>query len=163
MDQMRAAKRTSPFMIVILVVVALLVTACGSAAEQGDGGLRPGGSPDDIVSSTPDPNETPTGGGAQLVEPQPGQVDLRAIPWTRAKVLDDGMAVKVFWWSGVEPCNVLDHVTVEYSDEAVGITLFEGHTETDEDVACIELALKKATIVELDELLGTRKVVDGAP
>lgn len=160
---MRAATRTRPFVIVIFVVVALVVTACGSAAEPNDGGLRPGGSPDDVVSLTPDPNASPTGGGAQLVEPQPGQVDLRAIPWTGAKVLDDGMAVKVFWWSGVEPCNVLDHVTVEYSDQAVAITLFEGHTETDEDVACIELALKKATIVELDELLGNRKVVDGAP
>lgn len=161
---MRAAKRTRPFVIATLVVVALVVTACGSEGGGGVGGSGPSpGTPDDTVSSTPDPNASPTGGGAQLVEPQPGQVDLRAIPWMRAKVLDDGMAVKVFWWSGVEPCNVLDHVTVEYSDQAVAITLFEGHTETDEDVACIEIALKKATIVELDELLGTRKVVDGAP
>ena len=159
---MRATTRTRPFAIATFVVVALLVTACGSP-EPNTGGSIPGASPDDPVSSTPNPDESPTGGGAQLVEPQPGQADLRAIPWTRAKVLDDGMAVKVFWWSGVEPCNVLDHVTVDYADDAVAITLFEGHTEMDEDVACIELALKKATIVELDELLGERKVVDGAP
>ncbi|MEO8323793.1 MAG: hypothetical protein ABI571_06620 [Actinomycetota bacterium] len=158
---MRTATRTRPFVIAVILMVALL-TACGEKAGGGAGGAGPA-SPDDPVSSTPDPNESPSpGGGAQLVEPQPGQVDLRPIPWTRAKVLDDGTAVKVFWWSGVEPCNILDHVTVNYSDEAVAITLFEGHSETDEDVACIELALKKATIVQLDELLGDRDIVDGA-
>ncbi len=77
-------------------------------------------------------------------------------------MLDDGAAVKLFWWSGVEPCNVLDRVEVEYTDEAVTMTLFEGHTETEEDVACIEIAMKKATIVELDEPLGDREIVDGA-
>ncbi|MPZ69613.1 MAG: hypothetical protein GEU71_08795 [Actinobacteria bacterium] len=144
----------------LLVALMLLFSACGDP-ESNPGASGPA-SPDDPVSSTPDPNESPTGGGAQLVEPQPGQVDVRPIPWTRAKVLDDGAAVKLFWWSGVEPCNVLDRVEVEYTDEAVTMTLFEGHTETDEDVACIEIAVKKATIVELDEPLGDREIVDGA-
>jgi hypothetical protein len=147
--------------IALLLALSLLLPACGEPGDGAAGGSPPA-SPDDPVSSTPDPDASPDEGGAQLVEPQPGQADARPIPWTRAKVLDDGAAVKLFWWSGVEPCNVLDRVEVEYSDDAVMVTLFEGHTETDEDVACIEIALKKATIVELDEPLGDREIVDGA-
>ena len=39
---------------------------------------------------------------------------------------DDGRTVTIDFWSGVEPCYVLDHVDVGYATDEVTITLFEG-------------------------------------
>ncbi len=146
-------------LLLCLAVVTLVLGGCGDSST----GVGSPGSPDDVVSSTPDPNATDQpGGGAQIVTPQPGQADVRAIPFQKAKVIEGGTSVKLLWYSGVEPCNVLDSIQVDYSPDAVTITLFEGHTPSDEDVACIELAVKKATIVELSEPLGGREILDGA-
>ncbi len=64
--------------------------------------------------------------------------------------------------SGVEPCDVLDHVDVAYGADAVTITLFEGHDPGGGDVACIEIGVFKRTIVTLDRPLDARAIVDGA-
>lgn len=117
--------------------------------------------PDAPVSSEPRDTEPAPDPGASPVEPQPGQEDVRAIRWHSAKAIGNE-AVRVRFWSGVEPCNVLDHVEVDYSATAVTITLYEGSSPTEEDVACIELALLKETTVELDEPLGRRRLRDGA-
>ena len=58
--------------------------------------------------------------------------------------------VKATWWSGVEPCNVLDSVKVERSGTDIAITLIEG--TGDPNAICIEIAMQKATIVDLGEL-----------
>ncbi|MDQ4129654.1 MAG: hypothetical protein M3133_01455 [Actinomycetota bacterium] len=55
---------------------------------------------------------------------------------------------------------MLDHVEVVETATTVTITLYEGHTGR--DIACIELAVQKATLVELEEPLGSREVIDGA-
>jgi hypothetical protein len=126
-----------------------------------------GTGPDAAVSSTPCPGADPTGrvdpgGGAQLVVPRPGMADVRPHPFDRVVVSDDGRSVTVYFWSGVEPCYVLDHVDVAYGTNAVTITLFEGHDATAGDVACIEIALLKKVVVGLDESVGDRRIVDGA-
>lgn len=120
-----------------------------------------GGDPDDPVSSIPCPEESDDGGGpkAERAEPQPGQAGVHPVAWDRAK--PNGDVVRVFYWSGVEPCYVLDHVDVEETRRRVTITLFEGHTDTDEDVACIEVAVLKYTDVSLDAPVGDRAVKDG--
>lgn len=87
---------------------------------------------------------------------------VRPIPWQKIKVGDDDRSLTVHFTSGVEPCYVLDHVDVDFQDEEVVVTLYEGHDPSDEDTACIELAEFKVTKVELDEPLGGRKLVDGA-
>lgn len=100
--------------------------------------------------------------GAQPVEPTPGMADVRPHAFDRAVVSDDGRSVTVFFWSGVEPCYVLDHADVGYGRDAITITLFEGHDASAGDVACIEIALLKKVVVSLEEPVDDREIVDGA-
>lgn len=151
----------------LIAVLAFASVACGSPSEgtaasgHGDSGSPATSDPESPVSSSPDDGEPVPGPGASPVEPQPGQVDVRPVRWESAKPLGDS-SVKVKFWSGVEPCNVLDRVETEYAPKAVTITLYEGHSPTEEEVACIELALMKQTTVELEEPLGGRTIIDGA-
>jgi hypothetical protein len=88
--------------------------------------------------------------------------DLRRIPWERTRQTSSGRALRVTYWSGVEPCNVLDHVDVRYETSKIVVTLFEGYDPEEPDVACIELALRKAVMVKLEQPVDGRKIVDGA-
>lgn len=96
-----------------------------------------------------------------LVKPRAGQSDVRKVGFEKAKVLGP-RKLKVFFWSGVEPCQVLDHVAVSYHRKEVIVRLFEGYDPSAKDQACIEIAVYKATVVRLEEPLGDRKIVDGA-
>ena len=98
----------------------------------------------------------------QTVDPNPGAVGLRARPFDTVTIGDDGRTITVEFMSGVEPCYVLGKVKVVETADAVTITLFEGHLESDEDVACIDIGVFKRTIVTLDDPLGSREIVDGA-
>ena len=152
-----------------LVAAALISSACGSGPPEvrsapGTGGAPTAVDPESPVSSTPDPNATlPQGDGrAQRVKPRSGMADLRQVAWERARQTSSGRALRVTYWSGVEPCNVLDHVNVDYSSTEITVTLFEGHDPEAGDVACIEIALMKAVVVKLDQAVDGRKIVDGA-
>jgi hypothetical protein len=117
---------------------------------------------DDMVGAPGDDGKImDPGDGAQLVEPTPGMAGVRPNVFDHAVVGEDG-TVTVFFWSGVEPCYVLDHVDVDYGAKAVTITLYEGHDPDAGDVACIEIALLKKVVVPLDEPVGDREIVDGA-
>jgi hypothetical protein len=117
---------------------------------------------DDMVGAPGDDGKImDPGDGAQLVEPTPGMAGVRPHAFDHA-VGEDGKTVTVFFWSGVEPCYVLDHVDVDYGGKAVTITLYEGHDPNAGDVACIEIALLKKVVVHLDEPVGDREIVDGA-
>jgi hypothetical protein len=126
-----------------------------------------GTGPDATVSYTPcpgddDPVVTDPYDGAQKVEPTPGMSDVYPRAFDKAVVSDDGRTLTIFFWSGVEPCYVLDHVDVDEGAGAVTVTLFEGHDASAGDVACIEIAVLKKVVVRLDEPVGDRRVVDGA-
>ena len=145
------------------VVAGLMLGACGEPASEtainpGSGGSA---SPDEPVSSTPDPGVRPGAGKRTLITPRPGMADLQPMGWDRAKVADDGMSVKLNFYIGVAPCYVLDHVDVDYGPKKVTITLYQGHEPTDEDSVCIDIAMAAGTIVQLDEPLGDRQIVDG--
>ncbi len=43
-----------------------------------------------------------------------------------ATIGDDDRTLTITFWSGVEPCAVLDHVDVAYGADAVTVTLFQG-------------------------------------
>jgi hypothetical protein len=158
------------YLLSLLVVPVLILGACGAtqqdtrAGAPGDDAKSPVSDPNSPVSSTPDPNATlPQGEGrAQRVKPRPGMADLRPVAWEKARQTPSGRSLRVAYWSGVEPCNVLDHVDVEYTATKIVVTLFEGHDPEAGDVACIELALLKAVVVKLDEAVDGRKIVDGA-
>ena len=149
------------------------VTDCDDTIENppidpGDCGEQVTGTgPDATVSYTPcpgdeDPIVTDPYDGAQRVEPTPGMSDVYPRIFDKVVVRDGGTRVTVYFWSGVEPCYVLDHVDVEYGAGAITITLFEGHDASVGDVACIEIALLKKVVIQLDEPVGDRQIVDGA-
>jgi len=123
--------------------------------------------PESPVSCPPDCGDGAVGddlepGKPKIVEPRPGMEDLRPVGWEEAKVLGPRRLL-ISYWSGVEPCNVLDHVEVAYSADEVEVTLFEGSDPADKDGVCIEIALLKGVKLNLDEPLAGRKLTDGAP
>lgn len=162
-------------LVATMLVGGLLMAACGTAGS--DRRSAPGGSgnassssasasadPEQPVSSTPDPDASlPQGQGrAQRVRPRPGMADLRRVAWEKARQTSSGRSLRVTYWSGVEPCNVLDNVDVRYKKSEIIVTLFEGYDPDQADVACIEIALLKAVVVPLEEPVEGRKLVDGA-
>ena len=180
-------RRRRPFLAVVLVMVAAALIGCGRRSEGRAGsGYVPAGS---VVSSVPrqpcvqatharaeQASETPVSSSTacpapmeppgppdrRIVEPQDGQVDLRPIAWTRARVARDDRTVTIDFASGIAPCSVLDHVDVEDRPDAVTITLFEGHAPGAGNVACIEIAELKAVRIVLDRPVNDRELVDGA-
>jgi len=86
------------------------------------------------------------------VIPRPGQLNPRPVGTAKLEPAVDGhrVLVRVTWWSGVEPCNVLDSVKVDRTGTDITIQLFEG--SADAQAICIEMAEQKATIVDLGEL-----------
>ncbi|MFI6502283.1 hypothetical protein [Nonomuraea typhae] len=100
--------------------------------------------------------------GPEPVKPVGNTINTRKIPYLTAKAYDRGRKIKLTWWSGVEPCTVLDRVKVKESGRRVTITLYEGTDEKAQNVACIEIAIQKTTTVKLKTPLGKRKIVDGA-
>ena len=168
-----------------MVVVALIGCGGHSEGRAGSGGdpadavvssgpsqpcvrsthAREEGISESPVSSSiacPAPTEPPGPPHRQLVEPEDGQVDLRPIAWTRARVAHDGRTVTIHFASGIAPCSVLDHVDVDDRPDAITITLFEGHAPDAGDVACIEIAQLKAVQILLDRPVNGRELVDGA-
>ncbi|HEX2068887.1 MAG TPA: hypothetical protein VHH54_01625 [Actinomycetota bacterium] len=87
-------------------------------------------------------------------------VDPRPHRFERARVTGPRTLV-IRFYGGVEACEGLDHVEVDYEEKRIVVTLFVGRVRTAE--VCIELAVLKATRVQLDEPVGGREVVDGAP
>ena len=164
---------------VLLVVAVAAATADGSPPpvaqeDRSGGGVQPGDGGSggsaagmclegtvDCVDTVVDPGGEVPSGEPRVVGPRPGMVNVTARPFDSATVGDDGRTVTIDFWSGVEPCYVLDHVDVAYGG-AVVITLFEGAEPMDEPVACIEIAELKRVIITLDEPLGDRPIVDGA-
>lgn len=139
-----------------------VVTVPGDCGEQ-----VVGSGPDAAVGYTPCPGDEPPApigpsDGAQKVEPTPGMSNVYPRAFDKAVVGKDDATLTVFFWSGVEPCYVLDHVDVSYGPGAITVTLFEGHDASAGDVACIEIALLKKVVVHLDEPVGDRRIVDGA-
>ena len=138
------------------VIAVLVVVAAGAAIAASTG-------PDTPVSSGPITGDPPpVDPGPMIVEPRPGMADVLARPFDSASVGDDDTTVTIDFVSGVEPCTVLDHVDVRYGADEVTITLHEGHDPNAGDVACIEIGVFKQVIVQLDEPLGGRAIVDGA-
>jgi hypothetical protein len=129
---------------------------CGEPSDGTD--------PDTPVSSCPvdeEPRTTDPGDDAEPVEPRPGMIGVAPIPFDHVDVGTDDRTLTVFFWSGVEPCYVLDHVDVQEGPTAITITLFQGSDPEVTNVACIDIALLKKVVVQVDEPVGARRIVDG--
>jgi hypothetical protein len=164
--------------VVLGLLAVLLLGACSSAAapasspgpsngnpsagapSTGSGDIGGGSSgapgqtdPDTSVGAPVDPVPVDPGvGQAKLVMPRPGQLNPRPVGAALLEPAVDGhhVLVRVTWWSGVEPCNVLDSIKVDRSGTDITIQLIEG--SGDANAICVEMAQQKATIVDLGEL-----------
>lgn len=142
-----------------LLVLGLLVGACGGSADRAS--QPPATDPGLPIATNEVPIGDPPPAGGELTLPRPGQLDPRDIPAELIEAAVEGRAVmlRVTYTSGVEPCYVLDSVRVTPGDHTFAITIREGHGPG--DVACIEIAVQKHTIVELGELEpGTYTIMD---
>ena len=122
----------------------------GSAGSSGSGGV------DDPVGTAPgNPN-----GGGNVIDPgkptfvlaKPGQLDPHpvSIEDLSARVERHRVLVTATWWSGVEPCYVLDSAAVKIDGKTITISLREGTGARDQP--CIEIAVHKVTVIDLGEL-----------
>jgi hypothetical protein len=153
---------------VILLSGSLLLAACG-----GDDNVQLGAPssvastttttlpPDASVSSPPlDPGASVPPSHPQLVVPTNDAVDVQPLSFDTKAVKAVTGGVLVRFWGGVAPCFVLDRFTVSETPETVTIGLFAGHAQRNDNVACIELALRYEVKVPLDAPLGNRRVTD---
>jgi hypothetical protein len=94
----------------------------------------------------------PAAGQPTLVVPKPGRLNPHPVAPQMLQASIDGrhVLVKITWASGIAPCSVLDSVMVERSGTTIALTVIEGADQL--DVMCAELAMFKATIVDLGEL-----------
>jgi hypothetical protein len=154
------------------LLTTLLMIAAIAACSDGAVSIAPTTGPSAAAPLDPDApvsTEVPPGGagtgidpGGQFVDPKPGQLDPHpvAISLLTANVDGRHVVVTASWTSGVEPCYVLDTIVVDKGDHAFTITLREGHGA--DDVVCIEIAMQKATRIDLGELEpGTYTISDG--
>jgi hypothetical protein len=157
---------------VLLIACSILVIgACTTGARQGTGpsgdppAASPGGS---TAGGTGDGSTGAPGAGIgqpglpstvdpglgepTVVVPKPGRLAPHPVGATRIEGRVDGrkVVVRLIWWSGVAPCSVLDSVDVAPSGKDIVLTIREGADRL--GVACIELAMLKATVVDLGEL-----------
>lgn len=114
----------------------------GAGGNTGGGVVPPGGAG----------GVDPILGQATLVVPQPGQHDVRAVNVQLVRSAIDGhhVTLELRWWSGVAPCSVLDSVDVSRDGSTYAITVNEG--SSGQQVACIDIAQLKATVVDLGDL-----------
>jgi hypothetical protein len=149
-----------------LLILAALAAGCGQAARSTPPGpnIDPGTvAPDDPVSHTTDPDDRVLmPAPATWVLPHPGGGPLTPVSPSglRVGVRAGAPFAVVRWWSGIEPCSVLRQVAIGVSGSTVRLRLVEG--SDDPDAACPELAMLKATRIDLNGLEpGTYTVVAG--
>src|SRR4051812_49333246 len=137
-------------------------TPSSSAASDEPGGVG-GGSQGDPGRGIVDPgtgigapaNPAPIDPGAgqpTIVRPKPGRPGPPPAAPQRLEASVDGrhVLVKITWYGGVAPCSVLDSVDVRQTGTTIALTVIEGADEV--GVMCPEIAMLKATIVDLGDL-----------
>jgi hypothetical protein len=94
----------------------------------------------------------PGAGQPTIVMAKPGRLDPHPVAPLSLQASVDGrdVRIKIAWYGGVAPCSVLDSVRVARSARLIELTVIEGADET--GVMCPEIAMLKATIVDLGEL-----------
>ncbi len=160
---------------IVALSIAVTVAACGGSAAPapatllpatpaptqprggsgGGSGSAPGNPGTGIVDpGNPGGNPGDPGGEPQLVEPVPGAILVREANASALSAAVNGrrVAVKVAFWGGVEPCDVLAGVNIARDGDTFTLTVKTGAGPNARDVACISIAVLKAAIVDLGEL-----------
>ncbi len=133
-----------------------VTTDPSAGGDTGAGGGVAGNPGTGTASDLPLPiDPTPVDPGAgqpTLVVPVPGRQNPHPVAPTLLQASIDGrhVLVKISWYGGVAPCSVLDSVQVARGQGTVALTVIEG--SSDLTAICPDLAMLKATIVDLGEL-----------
>jgi hypothetical protein len=172
-------RASRPLLLGAILAASTLILAAGCAGASAPASPSGSASPSGAAPSTPPASPDPAGGGTSgdpgdpdtgvggpvdptpvdpgagqpaLVTPIPGRLDPHPVAPTALQASVDGrhVLVKVSWYGGIEPCSVLDSVVVDRSDHAIALTVIEG--SSDRAAVCAEIAMLKATIVDLGEL-----------
>jgi hypothetical protein len=124
------------------------------AVDPGDPGVKPG--PPGIGVGPPlQPIQVPD--NPTLVVVHPGAVDqatLRDVAAVelRSAIMPTGhLVVRVRWWGGIEPCELLDSVAVDRVATTITLAARVGSAAGGQ-VACIDIARDTATLVDLGVL-----------
>jgi ABC-type transport system substrate-binding protein len=149
------------------LAVSMLIAACGGGAAPATptsptppsatpggsgGGSDPGlGSGEPIGGAPGDPGVVDPGQPKFFV-PQPGQQNVHPVPIEAMEARVDGRraVLNARWWSGIEPCTVLDSVAWKRDGKTITISVREGSGQG--DLVCIDIAQYKATLIDLGEL-----------
>jgi ABC-type transport system substrate-binding protein len=128
------------------LTAALLLVACSGSASPAPSTAPSSSQVANVPSFEPIADGQPT-----MVVPQPGTLNPHDVAAAGLGALVEGRHIwaRLTWWSGVEPCNVLDSITLQRDGTTLRLTIREG--TTDLDAICIEIAMLKATIVDLGE------------
>src|SRR5690349_22013057 len=113
-----------------------------NAGSDAAGGTSLAGSPD---AGTAD---TPMDGSPEVVTPRAGMAHTHTVRFESADIVDQ-RTVRLTFYGGVAPCDVLDSVKVEYDPKAITMTLKSGSDPAKPDAVCIEIAKLKAVDVKL--------------
>jgi len=138
----------------------------GASLAPNDGGNTGGGvdpgAPGDpgagggiVFPLPPDPGPDPLLGDATVVVPKQGTANPHLVNVQLVRAMVDStrhVVVEARWYSGVEECYPTDAVAVDVDDEArtIDVSVIEGSAGG--DAICIEIAVLKATAVDLGEL-----------
>jgi hypothetical protein len=150
----------------VILTLSFFLAACGSSNDKVSLGSPTTTTstttpPDASVSSPPlNPGGKVPPSHPQRVVPTNNAADVRPLSFEAAGVTAVTGGVLVRFWGGIAPCFVLDHYTVHETAQAVTIGLFAGRAPRNDNVACIEIALRYEVKVPLDAPLGTRKVIN---
>jgi ABC-type transport system substrate-binding protein len=156
----------------LAVTGVVLVAACSSAAAPlpsagpaspavtappSTGGAQP------TTTSTSQPPDQPisagpsAGGGGgvgqpKVVAPRPGATNVHPVSIEEIVAKIDGRRVKLnaIWWSGIEPCTILDSTAFKIDGSTITVSVREGTGNG--EVACIDIAVQKVTVIDLGEL-----------
>jgi hypothetical protein len=137
--------------LLILITAAAACSSGDGSSPTGSTGSSPGASPGTSPSPVPSPADPGGGAGGTLVFPVPGVIDPQpvTVESISAGIQDGRIVVRLDWTSGVEPCYSLAGVDVARDGDTFILTVFEG--TADPDAVCIEIAMLKATLVDLGE------------
>jgi len=157
--------RAVPVLLTVLILSACSAAGAGATPEptpeptptevpgagsgsSGGGAVPPGG----IID--PGGGVDPILGQATFITPTAGLINQHPVSVERVRATGDakGVTAELRWWSGVAPCNALDSVQVSRDEAArtIKLTVIEGSGRG--DVACIDIAQLKATVVDLGVL-----------
>jgi len=138
-----------------IVLLVMGIVRLADPPGEGVGGAGSGGSSGSTGSGSAGSSGAAMPSDAPSTEPGPDQPMTR---FTTVRATDDGRALAVTFWGGVDTCYRYD-ISAAESSRDVSLSLSE---ERRTDGPCIDLAQEYDRTVALDEPLAGRRVVDAA-